>query len=152
MDIVQVNDNRILKAFRFIKSKLSGNSHESVQLAPFGDDSCPIKGVKGVKAKTTTGSVHVILGYFNKNIHAGPGEKRLYSVKENGDESVYIHFRNDGTFKLGCSDGFEIEYDFLNKRIKVSGDVLAGIAGVSLVNHTHTTPSGPSGPPIPEPV
>jgi hypothetical protein len=150
MDIIQVNDSRILKALRRIKSRFSGDSHESVQVAPFGDDSCPPKGTKGVKTQTSTDAVHVILGYFNKNNIAEAGEKRIFSVQEDGTESVYIYLKNNGTFEAGCSDGFKITYDITNKRITVSGDVLAGIIGISLVNHTHTTPSGPSGPPIPE--
>lgn len=151
MEIIQVNDNRIFKAFRYIKAKLYGDSHESIQIAPFGDDSCPPKNIKGVKSYTSTDSVHVILGYFNRNNKANSGEKRLFSVKTDGTESVYVYLKNDGTFEVGCSDGFKIIYDLTNKQLTVSGDVVAGINNISLMNHTHTTPSGPSGPPIPKP-
>lgn len=149
MDVVQVNGNRIKKAFRFIKSRFSGDSHESIQVAPFGDDSCPPKGVKGIKAKTSTDSVFVILGYFNKNNMAAAGEKRLFSVREDGEESVYVYLKNTGTFEIGTSDGFLMTYDLANKRLSVNKDVFFETTGISLASHTHTTPSGPSGPPIP---
>jgi hypothetical protein len=151
MDLFQVNSNRIVKAFRFIKASLSGDTHEPVQIGPFGDDSCPPKNVKGVKTRTTTESIHVVLGYFNRNPLAQEGEKRLFSLQEDGAESVYVYLKNDSTFEIGCSDGFKITYDIDKKALTVSGDVIAGIEGISLINHTHTTPVGPSGPPIPTP-
>ncbi len=113
MDIIQVNDNRILKALRRIKSRFSGDSHESVQVAPFGDDSCPPKGIKGVKARTSTDALQVVLGYFNRNNKSGTGEKRLFSVKENGEEGFYIYFKKDGTCELGGTVDFAVRYNEL---------------------------------------
>jgi hypothetical protein len=101
MDIIQVNDNRIVKAFRFIKNYFSGNTHESAQCAPFGDDSCPIKGVNGLKTITTTSALQIVIGYFNKNPKALAGEKRLYSVKPDGSISFEVWFKNDGTIEIG---------------------------------------------------
>jgi hypothetical protein len=149
MDIIQVNDNRILKALRRIKSRFSGDSHESVQVAPFGDDSCPQKGIKGIKTRTSTDAVHVILGYFNKNNIAEAGEKRIFSVQEDGLESVYVYLKNTGTFEIGTSDGFKMTYDLVNKRLSVNKDVFYETTGISLANHTHTAPGGVTGTPIP---
>jgi hypothetical protein len=148
MEIIQVNDSRILKAFRFIKSRFFGNSHESVQVAPFGDDSCPPNGIKGVKIRTTTDSIHVVVGYFNRNNKAKAGEKRLFSVDENGEESTFIYLKNDGTFEIGTSDGFQLKYDSVNKRLSTNKDIYYELTGISLANHTHTAPGGVTGTPI----
>jgi len=115
MDIIQVNDNRIVKVFRYIKARFSGDTHEPVQIGPFGDDSCPPKGIKGVKAPTSTDAIHVVLGYFNRNNKASAGEKRLFSVKEDGTEGFYTYFKNDGSFELGGTADYAVRYNELKK-------------------------------------
>lgn len=115
MDIIQVNDNRIVKAFRFIKNYFAGNTHESAQCAPFGDDSCPIKGVNGLKTIVSTSSIQIIIGYFNKNPKAAAGEKRLYSVKPDGSISFEIWLKNDGTVEIGGNTDNMMRYSEMKK-------------------------------------
>lgn len=100
MDIIQVNDNRIVRALRFIKNKFSFDAHESAQIAPYGDDSCPVSGLKGVKSKTSTDSIHVILGYFGRNPKAQTGEKRLYATDKDGNFVCSVWFKNDGSIEF----------------------------------------------------
>jgi hypothetical protein len=138
----------IERSVRYIKSKFSYNAHESAQVASWGDDSVPPAGVKGVKAATSTSSIHIILGYFNRNCKAREGEKRIFSTNAEGVEMVSLWLKNDGSFKIECHDGFTAEYDLANKRMKFSGDCIAGIDGISLINHVHDTLVGTTTPPF----
>ena len=115
MDIIQVNDNRIFRVFRYIKARFSGDTHEPIQIGPFGDDSCPPKGAKGIKTRTSTDAVHVVLGYFNRNNLASAGEKRLFAVQEDGTESFYLYLKNDGSFELGGTADYAVRYNELKK-------------------------------------
>ena len=108
MDIIQVNDNRIVRALRFIKNKFSFDAHESAQISPYGDDSCPVPGLKGVKSKTSTDSIHVILGYFNRNPKAQTGEKRLFATDSEGNFVCSIWLKYDGSIEFNNDSG-EIE-------------------------------------------
>ena len=163
MDIIQVKSTALTNAIRFIKNKFSLDAHDSVQIAPFGDDSVPLPNIKGIKSKTTTDAIHVILGYFNRNLKANPGEKRLYSLKEDGTESAYLYLKNNSSFELGCSDGFLMQYNpddktlnvncdlIVTGNIKATGEVTAisETLQINLSTHKHTSPAGPTGSPIP---
>jgi len=165
MDIVQIKSSLLSFGRRFIKNYKSFDAHDSIQISPFGDDSVPLPNIKGVKSKTTTDAIHVILGYFNRNLKANPGEKRLYSLKEDGAESAYLYLKNDSSFEIGCSDGFLMQYNPSNKTLNVNCDLIVdgnikaskevtamvGITQVNLSTHKHTSPAGPTGKPIPQP-
>ena len=157
MKVITVNSDSLHKGFRLIKSIFSGDSHESYQISPFGDDSCPPKNVKGVKEKTDNYAIHVILGYFNRNIKAKAGEKRLFSVKENGDEGFYIWWKNDGSVEIGgntdnavgfakLKEGFDqFKTDFntfiVNYNTHTHTDPVSGITGVPSVTGIESTAS-----------
>jgi len=138
MKIIQVNGFEIKKVFRYIKTLFSNDSHTSAQIAPFGDDSCPVKGMKGVEALTDDLGQNVVLGYFNRKIQASEGEKRFYSLKPNGDESFYIWMKNDGTCEVGGSTDNLIRYSELNTELQAFknkinlelGKIQSGITGV----------------------
>lgn len=151
MDIFQVNDSRIFNAYRRIKAIFSGDSHEPVQLGPFGDDSCPPKKVKGVKCPTSTDAIHVVLGYFNRDPKALPGEKRLFSVKDDGNESFYIYWKKDGTVEMGGNSNFAVKYNELATeygKLKKSHDDLV----IAFNSHMHPTAAlGSPSPPTPVP-
>jgi hypothetical protein len=111
MKIIQVNANEIRKnVFRYIKTKFSNDSHTSAQVAPFGDDSCPVKGMKGVESATDDLGQNVVLGYFNRKSLAKEGEKRHYSLKEDGTESFYTWLKNDGTAEFGGENDHLVRY------------------------------------------
>ncbi|MBP1638987.1 MAG: hypothetical protein H6Q17_570 [Bacteroidetes bacterium] len=149
MDIIAVSNTFIYKSLRYIKSKFSYDAHQSPQIAPWGDDSVPVEGTKGVKAFTSTKAIHIVLGFFNRNhCKAAAGEKRIFSTNAAGTEQVSLWLKNDGSFKIECSDGFTATYDLTNKRISFSGDCIAGVDGISLVNHVHDTLTGVTTPPF----
>jgi hypothetical protein len=140
MDIIKVTETIIYKGLRRIKSTFSGDTHDSVQISPFGDDSCPTEGVKGIKMATSTDAYHVILGYFNRSNIAAEGEKRLYSLSPDGSISFYVHLKNNGTMELGGTDDNIVRYS----ELKSGFDELKGDFNNFLTNeyniHTHPIP------------
>jgi len=137
MNIFIVNNSIIKKSRRFIKTLFSRDSHDSVQLAPYGDDSCPLDNTKGVKTPTDNESVHVVLGYLNRNVKAEKGEKRFYSQKPNGDESFYIYLKNDGTCEIGGSDDNLIRYSEMKKSFD---ELREGLNNLVTTFNSHTHP------------
>lgn len=98
---------RILKVMQF-------GAKTADEAAPFGDDSNPIKGMIAIYADTSEIGDPVILGYINENQLAGPGEKRLYSMKPDGSLGFYAWFKNDGTLILGGTTHNLVRYTPLN--------------------------------------
>ncbi len=86
--------SRILKVWQF-------GAKTADEAAPFGDDSSPLKDMVAVYADTGEIGEPVIIGYLNQKQLAASGEKRLYSLKPNGDLSFYTWLKNDGTMELG---------------------------------------------------
>lgn len=115
MDIIQVTDNRINRAIRFIKNKCSFDAHDSVQISPYGDDSCPVVNIKGIKSKTSTDSIHAILGYFNRNPKALTGEKRLYATDKDGNFVCSIWFKNDGSIEFNSNSSEAMPTNYMVK-------------------------------------
>ncbi len=72
----------------------------SQESSPFGDDSNPLQGMTAVFAETTEIGEPVIIGYINENQLAAVGEKRLYSLDENGNESTFVWLKNNGNLEL----------------------------------------------------
>lgn len=81
----------VAKVLRFGKATIG------IQVAPWGDDSNPIKGMIAVYAESTTQRQPVIIGYFNKNSLAGIGEKRIYSTDADGNIMGQVWLKNDGS-------------------------------------------------------
>lgn len=115
MKIIQVSGNEIRKVFRYIKTVFSKDSHTAAQIAPFGDDSCPVEGMKGVEASTDDLGKNVVIGYFNRSILADKGEKRFYSLKSDKTESFYVWLKNDGTCEIGGDTDNLVRYSELKK-------------------------------------
>lgn len=115
MKIIQVSGNEIRKVFRYIKTVFSKDSHTAAQIAPFGDDSCPVEGMKGVEASTDDLGQNVVIGYFNRSILADKGEKRFYSLKADKTESFYIWLKNDGTCEIGGDTDNLVRYSELKE-------------------------------------
>ena len=154
MKMIITNDSYIKNGFRRIKSFFTRDSHESYQIAPFGDDSCPPDGVKGVQIDTDNLAIDAMIGYFNKNNIAGKGEKRLFSVKNDKTESVYIFFRSDNKLEIGgnadniagytyLKSGFDqLKSDFNNLVLNYNAHtqpVAGGVAGIPSVLASSST-------------
>lgn len=104
ISISKINSSLIEKGYRVFKV-LQFGAKTADECAPFGEDSNPLKDMTAVFAETSSGGEPVIIGYFNKNQLAEIGEKRMYSLKQDGSVSSFIWLKNDGTIQLnGTND------------------------------------------------
>ena len=85
---------RILKVFQY-------GAKTANECSPFGDDSNPIANMTAIFAETGEKGESVILGYINEHQLAKTGEKRLYSLKEDGSLSFYLWLKNNNTLEVG---------------------------------------------------
>jgi len=95
-----VKDIYIRKFRRILKIQQYG-AKTADQVSSFGDDSAPIKDMIAIYAKTAEVGDDIILGYLNKNQVSQPGEKRIFSLKENGTVSFSVYLKKDGTCEIG---------------------------------------------------
>lgn len=98
--ISRVKEIAIEKGYRILKV-LQYGPKTADECSPFGDDSSPLAGMSAIFANTGEAGEPVIIGYLNKNQLAKPGEKRFYSLKDNGDLSFYVWLKKDGFLELG---------------------------------------------------
>lgn len=151
-DIVNVDSSsfdklkrRIVKFLRMGRS----DNRECIQIAPFGTDSNPIKGMKAVYIKTSLNGDSFLIGYLNVDQLAAPGEHRTYSTDADGNLKSYVWLHDDGTADiLGNTDNM-VRFSEMKKAFdKLRGD------HNDLVNafnsHMHATAgSGAPSPPTP---
>jgi len=108
--------HRILKVFGMVGT---GNAD---QVAPFGDDSCPVQGMDAIYMDTANDELPVIVGFINTNQMAGPGEKRFFSIKQNEDgsysEAFYTWMKSDGTYEIGGDTDNAVRYTALNTALQ----------------------------------
>jgi hypothetical protein len=112
--LIQQTGHRIVKAF--------GYGAVTADIAmPFGEDSCPVKGMDAIYATTDSDEQPVIIGYINTNQIAGPGEKRQFSLKAitvggkiTYQIAFYTHLKNDGTYEIGGNTKHMVRYEDLN--------------------------------------
>nr|WP_299067207.1 hypothetical protein [uncultured Allomuricauda sp.] len=109
--IVLEGKKRILKVEQF-------GAKTAVEVAPFGEDSSPLKNMTAIYSKTAESGEPIILGYINKNQVSKSGEKRLYSLNSDGSISFYIHLKNDGTLEMGGDSDNLIKYTPLDTALK----------------------------------
>ena len=108
---------RVLKVLQFgVKT--------AVEIAPFGDDSCPIDNMAALYLDTREIGEPVIAGYINKNQKAAKGEKRFYSLDSEGNEKFYIWIKNDGTLEIGGDSDNAVRYIPLNAALQAQKDLI----------------------------
>lgn len=136
INVTKVISNSIKSATRFVKFLRMGKSdvQECRQVAPYGDDSSPIKGMAAIYAKTGEVGKPVIIGYVNKNQIADVGEKRIFSTDADGNVQMFLHLKNDGTAEFGGDADFMVRYN----ELKIGFDQLQKEFNA----HTHTGNSG----------
>lgn len=135
------------KATRFLKVQQHGVKTAD-QISSFGDDSSPIKDMIAVYSKTSEIGDNVILGYINKNQIAEPGEKRIFSLQENGSLSFEIYLKKDGTCAIGAqANDNAVRYSKLEQGFNQLKDDFNAL--VQAYNtHQHTAPNGATPPTI----
>jgi hypothetical protein len=110
---------------RFVKFLRLGkyDVQNSVEAAPYGTDSNPIKGMVAVYSKTSADGKAVIIGYLNKDQLADVGEHRTYSTDSDGALQFYIWQKNDGTCEIGGDDDNMVRYSKLEEAFnELKGD------------------------------
>lgn len=88
------------------------------ECSPFGDDSNPVEGMDAIFCETEVGGEPIIIGYIQKERLAKPGEKRIYSLDEDGFPATDIFLKNDGTIEVGGSDDNFVSYRPLNQELE----------------------------------
>lgn len=109
--IVLEAGKRILKVEQF-------GPKTAVEVAPFGEDSSPLKNMTAIYSNTAESGDPIILGYINKNQLSQSGEKRLYSLTPDGSLSFYVHLKNDGNLELGGNADNLLKYTPLDTALK----------------------------------
>lgn len=103
----------IEKGFRILKA-LQHGAKTADECSPFGLDSNPINDSVAIFCQTETSSEPVIIGYIQKNRIAEPGEMRLYSVDEQGNQKNYIWLKKDGNIEVGGNADNLVRYSKLD--------------------------------------
>ena len=55
----------------------------------------------------------VIIGYIHKSQISEPGEIRIFSTDDNGDDQISLHLKKDGTAEFGGDSDFMVRYSAL---------------------------------------
>lgn len=89
-------------------------------VSSFGEDSVALVGSTAIYADTGNAGDKVILGYINKNqlSKVKSGEKRIFSLKEDGSLSIDIYLKNDGKIELGGNEDNLVRYEALNNSLQ----------------------------------
>lgn len=93
------SDSVIEKAKRILKVSQFG-AKTADEIAPFGVDANPIKGMTALYCDTTNSGESAVVGYINESQMAGSGEFRIYSMDSNKAVKSFIWLKNDGTIEV----------------------------------------------------
>lgn len=107
----------VIKTGRRILKVMQYGAKTAAECAPFGDDSSPIKGMTAIYVQTDEIGDPVIVGYINQNQKAAAGEKRFYSLDEDGNEKCFIWLKNDGDVLLNGDADNLVKFTPLNAAI-----------------------------------
>jgi len=134
---------RVVKFLRLGKSDVQ----TSLEAAPYGIDSNPVKDMVAVYAPTGEKGKTVIMGYINKQQLAAKGETRLYSTNADGELQLYTWLKADGTMEIGGSTKNMVRYQELETAFnQLKSDFNALVTTFNSHVHTGvTTGSGSSG-------
>ncbi len=124
---------------------------ETLTAGPFGIDSRALKDMVAVHSTTSVSGESIVIGFLNKDLVSEVGENRLFSLKEDGTLSTYIHLKNDQTMEIGGNADFMVRYSELEtafNQLKSSHNSLVN----AFNTHTHATAAtGPPSTPTPVP-
>lgn len=110
---------------------------------PFGEDSHPLKDMTAIFAETGRDGQPVIIGYVHKEKIADIGEKRIFSLKEDGTLSSYIHLKNDETINILGDEDFAVRFTELESGFNELRDDLNNFIN-KYNTHTHPANNTPT--------
>jgi hypothetical protein len=151
MKVIKVLSSKVGEGGRrFIKflSMGSDDTRENVLAAPFGDDSNPPKDFKAIYTRTSVDGEDVVVGIINENAIAEPGEKRLYSTNDDGDEQFYLYLRKNGTIEIGGDQGNAVRYQELQQQFDELNNKFNDLV-TAFNTHQHTGNMGAPTAPLP---
>lgn len=138
---------RVVKFLRF------GNSdvQTSVEAAPHGIDSVPIKDLVAVYGKTASSGKTVVIGYLNKDRLAEIGETRFYSTNEQGQLQTYVWLKNDATIEIGGDTDNMVRFSELKTAFDQLKSDFNSFVSTTFNVHTHVSasPGSPTATPVP---
>lgn len=119
------NDSFIEKGRRLIKAfvRSQRDVQTSYQVAPWGDDSKPVKNARVCHAATTAEDT-VILGVLNTDQKAATGERRIFATDEEGNTVVDIWLKNDGTIEMAGNGDNLVKFIPLSQAISAYNSAL----------------------------
>lgn len=137
ISISKVVSTTLEKGYRIIKV-LQFGPKTADQCSSFGDDSNPLKDMTAIFCETAEKGEPVIIGYVQKDQLSAIGEKRIFSLKENGDLSCFVWLKNNEEIHInGDSDNFVKFTPLEQKLLQMVQDlnteltkIQAGITGV----------------------
>lgn len=149
MSIASVIGNSIVNQFRRIKTQ-SFSVEEGYQVTPFGFDSKPIKGLKGVRGRSE--KKMLVLGYIQKAVNElEDGDSIQFSKNGEGELTGKIISRNDDTIEILGTGDFLIRFNEMKSAFDTMKSDLNNISTQFNV-HTHPTAGvGAPSPPTPVP-
>lgn len=103
------------EGFRVVKSKEEGTKTPFL-FEGFGEDSHPLKGMTALMMDTQADGESVIVGFLDVEKVTALGEKRIFSLKENGDLSSFIWLKNDGTIEFNGNKNTLVKYTELKQK------------------------------------
>lgn len=133
---------------RLVKAFTIYGTATAEQVAPFGDDSVPLKGMDVIYAETESDEQPVIIGCMNLNLLAQPGEKRTFAMKLNDDGKTYSQIfytwmKADGTYEIGGAVDNAVRYAKLNQGLqaqitKMQGQLTLIAAAIAVAGGSYT--------------
>lgn len=82
----------------------------------FGEDTYPLPESTAVMLETENNGNPVLIGYIFPDKKTALGEKRSFSLKEDGSISAYIWFRNNGNLEFNGNDDNLVKYAALKAK------------------------------------
>lgn len=82
----------------------------------FGEDSNPLKNMTALLAETQADGEMTIIGFLDVDKVAAVGEKRLFSLKENGEVSSYIWLKNNEEIHFNGDTNYLVKYNELKAK------------------------------------
>lgn len=121
----------IKNGFRNIKV-LQFGPKTAIQSGPFGEDSNPLKDMSAIFADTSENGEPVIVGYVNKNQIAAIGEKRMFSLKEDGSISSFLWLKNNEEIHINGDTDFFVKFNPLNSSVtQLENDINAELTKIA---------------------
>lgn len=119
-------------------------------ISSFGDDSNPLPETIAIYANTSEVGDDIIIGYLNANQIAEIGEKRIFSLRDDGTLSFSIHLKNDGTCEIGGDTDFAVRYSELETAFnELKGKVNDLIQNYNTHSHAANGGAPPASPATP---